>query len=193
MATLEQERTRLARALTGMAERAASAQAPVDHLSLSADHAERLLARFDEAPDCGALWGVASTPDGARGMIIIGGMAPPRALQRAALVGDVLEGEITFDARYEGRSGDVHGGHIALLFDELFHQAQSVTGARPAVTAHLEFDFLKPARIGVPLRFECRVVAVDGRKVTVEGTLREEETVLVKAGALFVARARDDR
>ena len=157
---------------------------------MSAYHAERLLAKFDETPGGGALWGVAATDDGARGWIILGGATPPAPAAREARVGDAIEGEVSFDQRYKGNDGMVHGGQVAMLFDELLGHVQSLTWSRPAVTAHLELDYLIPVPLERPLQFACRVADVAGRKISVEGTLADGERVLVKARALFVTRSR---
>lgn len=71
-----------------------------------------------------------------------------------------------------GHPGFVHGGLLAVLFDEVF--ARCACPCLPqgiAVTANLNVDFRNP---GYPDRLyvlQARTVEVEGRKAWVEGTL----------------------
>ncbi|WP_448256011.1 PaaI family thioesterase [Microbacterium aurum] len=96
-------------------------------------------------------------------------------------------------ARFEGPPSLVHGGMIALVFDEILGWAATRVHAH-GMTATLEVSY----RRGVPLEEDVVVVAhitrQEGRKVWAEATLAraaEEDRILATARALFV-RPRDE-
>jgi uncharacterized protein (TIGR00369 family) len=100
------------------------------------------------------------------------------------------DGSVVCVARVEetfaGQHGFVHGGIIATLLDEAMAKAARVLGA-PAMTRHMEVDFLRPVPCGVELRIEGCVVRSEGRKHWTEGkVLSEEGSVLAQGKGLFV-------
>lgn len=76
----------------------------------------------------------------------------------------------TFVARpkYEGPPGILHGGIIALIFDEL-SAALSVRGRGPSFTARLSVRFLKPVFTGEEITFEARLDKEKGGFAEVSG------------------------
>lgn len=105
---------------------------------------------------------------------------------RPRFEGDVVVAELEFHPRFEGGPGLVHGGAIAAFFDDLIGFV-SMAHHRPAVTAKLEVDYLKPIPLGVTIRGEAWLAGVDGRKLFAEAAgFAPDGTVLVEASGLFI-------
>lgn len=100
--------------------------------------------------------------------------------------GDVVKAEIEFHPRFEGGPGLAHGGAIAAFFDDLMGFV-AMMHQMPAVTGKLEVNYLKPVPLGVTLRGEAWLAAVDGRKLTVEGVgYGPGDLVHLESSALFL-------
>ena len=99
---------------------------------------------------------------------------------------EVVVGEVTYGAAYEGPPSCVHGGFIAAGFDEVLGFAQALTG-RPGMTARLEVQYRSPTPLHQPLRYEGRIDRVEGRKIFAVGTLHHGDTLCAEAQALFVS------
>lgn len=93
--------------------------------------------------------------------------------------------EITLDFDYEGPPGYVHGGIIALLFDELLGTANGKAGF-VAMTVDLRTTYVSPTPLREPLHFDARVENRDGRKIWTVGELHAGDRLCAKAEGLFV-------
>ena len=98
----------------------------------------------------------------------------------------VVIGHATFEAAYEGPPGCVHGGFIAAYFDEVLGMAQSLSG-NPGMTVNLTVDYRSPTPLNKPVVFRGWVVSVEGRKISVAGSLHYGETLCAEAKGLFVS------
>lgn len=98
----------------------------------------------------------------------------------------VVVGRVTFGLAYEGPPGCVHGGVIAMYFDELLGVTQSTSG-NPGMTANLSLQFHAPTPIGVPLVFTGRIERMEGRKIFTHGTLEYNDKLCASADALFIS------
>jgi acyl-coenzyme A thioesterase PaaI-like protein len=97
--------------------------------------------------------------------------------------------ELTVTEHHQGAPGLAHGGLLAAAFDEALGSLNWLI-ARPAVTARLETDFIRPVPVGSSLFITAEVVGVAGRKVytRAEGRLGSPEGALaVTAAAVFVS------
>jgi len=92
---------------------------------------------------------------------------------------------VTLGAAFEGAPGRSHGGVVATLIDETMGMVLAIVGA-PAFTARLTVNYRAPTPIGVPLEVRARLVARDGRKLTITGELRSGERLIADADALFL-------
>jgi len=100
--------------------------------------------------------------------------------------GDDMRGRVRFSAFYHGRNGAVHGGALALLFDEALGRLAN-SDRRPASrTAYLRTDFRNITRIETDLRVHAWVERHEGRKIVLRATLLDGETVVAEGEALFV-------
>ena len=113
-------------------------------------------------------------------------IAPPIAF---GFRDDAIHASCTFGAAYAGAPGIVHGGVVALAFDELLSLSNLAHGSR-AMTGTLTVRYRQPTPLGVPLELRARTVRFEGRKLFASGEVRHGDTVTAEAEAVFV-RARD--
>lgn len=121
-------------------------------------------------------------------------------LPRSPLVGEVsplappiayeyrdgrLYGHGVFHAAYEGPPGHVHGGWIALAFDELLGMTNIASG-HPAMTGKLTIRYRRPTPLHTDVRFESWTEQVDGRRILARGRLTVDDVVTAEAEGLFV-------
>lgn len=101
------------------------------------------------------------------------------------MVGERVSGHIRFDDFHEGGPGLAHGGAVAAAFDDLLG---SIPVARqiPAVTGRLTVDYRSPVFLGVDASLDAWLDRREGRKLFLRGTMRQGETVVAEAEALFV-------
>jgi acyl-coenzyme A thioesterase PaaI-like protein len=94
-------------------------------------------------------------------------------------------GDVTYTKAYEGPPGCVHGGIIALAFDQVLSMANLQHGiAGP--TATLRLRFRRPTPLGVPLRYEGWRERAAGRRLHAAGRLLADGVVTVEAEGTFV-------
>jgi len=122
---------------------------------------------------------------------IIGAINPLSVPMRMDVEGDgginsTVVGYALFPAAYEGPPGCVHGGFIAAYFDEVLGMTQSLSG-NPGMTVNLTVDYRAPTPLKQPVIFRGRVVSIDGRKISVAGTLHHGETLCAEAKGLFIS------
>lgn len=89
---------------------------------------------------------------------------------------------------HQGAPGLAHGGIIATAMDEAMGVLNRLLMA-PAVTVHLEVDYVRPVPIGTTLHIRTEIVGQVGRKLYTAGTARLDATdgpVAVEAAALFL-------
>jgi acyl-coenzyme A thioesterase PaaI-like protein len=99
--------------------------------------------------------------------------------------GDVIEGSFVVTEHHQGAPGLAHGGVLSAAVDEAMGFILYLL-ASPAVTRHLDVDFLKPVPVGSELMLKGKVNEVDGRKIftSIEGSVDGE--VAIVARALFI-------
>jgi len=100
--------------------------------------------------------------------------------------GDTVVGELEFAKRFQGGPGVVHGGATAGFFDDLMGFVM-IAHQRPAVTAKLEINYLRPIPLGLTLRAEAWLAAREDRKLWAEAVgFDDRGTRYVEARALFI-------
>jgi acyl-coenzyme A thioesterase PaaI-like protein len=94
-------------------------------------------------------------------------------------------GTVTYTSAHAGAGPAVHGGHIALLFDEILgNVAASATRSR---TASMTINYRSLTLVGVELTVEGWLDRAEGRKIHVRGRLLDGARLCADADALFVA------
>jgi len=114
-------------------------------------------------------------------------IAPPVMVEA---VDGGLKGTAFFDFPYEGPPTCVHGGVIAMVFDELLGAANIAAGC-PAMTGTLTIRYRKPTPLRTPLQLEARSVERQGRKIVTRGTISHDGVLLAEAEGIFVELAPD--
>ena len=88
---------------------------------------------------------------------------------------------------HQGAPGLAHGGLLTAAVDEVLGALNWLL-MRPAVTARLETNFVRPVAVGSVLEFEARITGVSGRKVYTAaiGRLGAGGPIAVTASGLFI-------
>ncbi len=109
--------------------------------------------------------------------------APDFAVRRAGP--NSAAATVVADAMFQGPPERIHGGVVAMLFDEIMGATNRVSGNR-GFTARLSVNYRAGAPIGRPVEFQAWVDSVEGRKIHVRAEARDGEVVFADAEALFV-------
>jgi acyl-coenzyme A thioesterase PaaI-like protein len=109
-------------------------------------------------------------------------IAPPVRMWRD---GDRLRGEVTLRAAYNGPPSMVHGGVIALIFDELLGATNVIHGVG-AFTGTLSVRYERPTPLGKPIEMVGWVDRMEGRKVFTSGELLHDGAVTARAEGVFI-------
>lgn len=130
-----------------------------------------------------ATWGVpehlASNPAiGSRNPV-----SPP--LEPVVLPDATVRADLRLGIEYQGPPGCVHGGIVALVFDEMLGLANAAAKS-VGLTADLRVSYISPTPLYAPLRFEARQDRVEGRKIWASATVYTGETLCARAEALFI-------
>ena len=97
-----------------------------------------------------------------------------------------IVGRFRLGEEYQGGTGFLHGGIIALLLDEVMSKASRFHGER-AVTADLRVEYKRPIRAGQEIVVEGFVARRDGRQLYHEGEIRNAAgDVLARGQGRFV-------
>ncbi len=95
---------------------------------------------------------------------------------RRRIVGHFCLGE-----EYQGGSGFLHGGIIALLLDEVMSKV-SRFHVEHAVTAELRVEYKRPIRVNTDIVVEGFVTRREGRQLYHEGEIRNQAGDLLARG-----------
>ena len=186
------ERGRLAEAVRALIDAVMTTDGDDPALLLDvAAEAERLAARLGGGRDSGAGYRPRSHGDYLPRSPVVGQASPlaPRIEWEesdSAIDGQPgIEAHGTFGAPYEGPPGYVHGGMIALAFDEVLGIANIAAG-HPGMTARLTIHYRKPTPLFHVLRFRAALDRVEGRRIMSRAELWDGETLTAQADGLFV-------
>ena len=95
-----------------------------------------------------------------------------------------------FTAAYEGPPGYVHGGYVALAFDEVLGIANVASGYG-GLTGRLTVRYRRPTPLYTELRFVARVARAEGRRLSTVGSVFDGDTLTAEADGLFVLLGAD--
>jgi hypothetical protein len=149
-----------------------------DELSAAADATDALVDRLDHRGRASD----ASDTERWRHRFSVNPVAPPFSYERTA---DGVVGRGRFELAAEGPPGCVHGGWVALAFDEALGIANNAAG-HLSVTGRLTVRYRQPTPLHAEITLTAGVARVDGRRVTTLGTMRVGDTVTAEAEGLFV-------
>jgi uncharacterized protein (TIGR00369 family) len=112
------------------------------------------------------------------------GGANPRGMKLAFELDDAQQrivGRFRLGAEYEGASGYLHGGIVAVLLDEAMGKACRFHHVH-AVTADLRVEFLRPIRVDQEIVVAGFVGRREGRQLYHEGEIRNAAGELLARG-----------
>ncbi len=112
-------------------------------------------------------------------------VAPPVRLWRD---GHGVGGEAWFDHTYEGPPTCVHGGVIAMVFDDLLGVANFLAG-HGGMTGTLSVRYRRPTPLRQMLRLSARCLGAEGRRIRAEAAIYHGDVLTAEASGLFVAVA----
>jgi acyl-coenzyme A thioesterase PaaI-like protein len=95
-----------------------------------------------------------------------------------------------FTAAFEGPPGYVHGGYVALAFDEVLGIANVASGYG-GLTGRLTVRYRRPTPLHTELRFVARVARAEGRRLSTVGSVFDGDTLTAEADGLFVLLGAD--
>ncbi|MGD0910112.1 MAG: PaaI family thioesterase [Candidatus Acidiferrales bacterium] len=102
-----------------------------------------------------------------------------------------MVGRFSLGEEYQGGTGFIHGGIIALLLDEVMAKVSRFS-AEHAVTAELRVEYKWPIRVNTEIIVEGFVTRRDGRQLYHEGEIRNAAGELLARGeARFVVIDRE--
>jgi uncharacterized protein (TIGR00369 family) len=90
-------------------------------------------------------------------------------------------GRFRLGPEYQGGTGFIHGGIIALVLDEVMSKVSRFFDLR-SVTAELSVDYLKPVRVDEELWVEGFATRREGRQLYYEGEIRNAAGVMLARG-----------
>lgn len=90
-----------------------------------------------------------------------------------------------FGSAHEGPPGYVHGGWIALAFDEALGMI-NIANDVPGMTGKLSVRYRAPTPLHTPVRLESWTEHVEGRRIVARGTLSVGDTLCAESDGLFV-------
>lgn len=99
--------------------------------------------------------------------------------------GDLVRGRVTPDWSYEGPLQQLHGGVIALLFDQLLGVGQRLAGSGGR-TGTLSIRFMHPTPLNVPLDLVAELKRFDGRKKFMSAELWADKTCTASCEGVFI-------
>ncbi len=154
------------RVYEGFAELANAGRLTPDNPEVQALAAE-MYATFDHSPFIG----------------LANPLSPPMSLH---LHDDEVTGSVTFGSAYEGPPGNVHGGYVAAVFDELLGSTQGLSGAQ-GMTAYLHTDYRSPTPLHRELTMRAWIHDRVGRKIWVRGTIHDGDRLTAECEGLFIS------
>lgn len=110
-------------------------------------------------------------------------VSPP--LEPVVMPDATVRADLQLGIEYQGPPGCVHGGIVALLFDEMLGLANAAAGS-VGLTGDLRVVYRSPTPLYTPLRFEARQERVEGRKIWTGATLHAGDTLCARAEGLFI-------
>ncbi len=97
-----------------------------------------------------------------------------------------MEATVTFTRVYLGAGHAVHGGVVAMVFDNFLGDLSQTGGRTPCRTAYLHVDYRNLTPLDTELVLEGQFVRESGRKRIVSASIRHGNIVCAEAEGLFI-------
>jgi acyl-coenzyme A thioesterase PaaI-like protein len=163
----------------------------LDALTSTADRIEALLESLDEVTQARAMESYRFEFDLDHPNNVIpfnpatGEFNPIAPKLKMALAGKKLVAHCEFSNCYESAPDTVQGGMVAAVYDQVLAYSVMVEGST-GPTIWMRVSYLKPTPINEPLRFECAVDSIDGRKFSVKGSCHHGDEKVSEAEGLIL-------
>jgi acyl-coenzyme A thioesterase PaaI-like protein len=179
-------RVRLAAAARDLVDAVLTTPDAGDHdLEVAAAHVERALAHLSPVRGM-AFERARSAAEYLPRSPIVGAISPMSPPLVPETVDDAVCARGVLGQPYEGPPGYVHGGWVALAFDELLGMANAAGGHRGAMTARLTVRYRRPTPLHTELEVRAHVHRATGRRVVTHATLHAGGALTAEAEGLFV-------
>jgi acyl-coenzyme A thioesterase PaaI-like protein len=116
---------------------------------------------------------------------IVGHRNPLSPPVRMWFDGERMHGEMTITPPYAGPPSTVHGGVVALVFDELLGALGVALGVG-GFTGTLSVRYERPTPLLVPVQLSAVLDRIEGRKTFLRGEISHEGVVTARAEGLFI-------
>ena len=135
---------------------------------INAERIAAIRARYDDCFGCGA--------------------ANQSGLQLDGFSRDGDQVSVTFvpQSHHTGFADILHGGIVATALDEIMAWTAMLVEGVLVVTGTMELRFRKPARAGATFRLVGELIERRGRRLMINGTLYDGETMIADANAMFL-------
>lgn len=180
------ERARVAASTRGLIDALMShPDTPPESLTAAADVIDRLVEQLGGRRDAGAGYSPRSHDDYLPRSPVVGTASPLSPGLEWEVIDDHVHTRGRFGAAYEGPPGFVHGGMVALAFDEVLGIVNIATG-NPGMTGTLTVRYRHPTPLYAEVLFEAWVERVEGRRIISRGTLHHGDVLCAEAEGLFI-------
>jgi acyl-coenzyme A thioesterase PaaI-like protein len=122
---------------------------------------------------------------------VVGPLCPQSPPIEMTFDGERIRGRAVVDARFGGPPHTVHGGVVALIFDELLGNTNYCLGMG-AMTGTLSVRYERPTPLDRELELAGWLDRVEGRKIFTRGTISSDGAVTASAEGVFVRVSRAD-
>ena len=116
---------------------------------------------------------------------VVGPLNPQSLPIEMTFDGERIRGHAVVDARFGGPPHTVHGGVVALIFDELLGNTNYCLGMG-AMTGTLSIRYQRPTPLDRALALEGWLDRVEGRKIFTRGTISADGEVTASAEGVFL-------
>ena len=116
----------------------------------------------------------------------VSGTENPEGMKIHPVVKDhMVQIKYTFEERFAGGPGLVHGGILAAAIDDLMGYA-TVIHNHMCVTANLSVNYISPVPVEKEFELLAWVTKLDGKKVSAESIIKLDDKIHVESSALFI-------
>jgi acyl-coenzyme A thioesterase PaaI-like protein len=116
---------------------------------------------------------------------VVGVLDPQSPPVELTFDGERVHGRAVVDARFGGPPHTVHGGVVALIFDELLGNTNYCLGLG-AMTGTLQIRYQRPTPLDRDLQLTGWLDRVEGRKIFTRGTISVDGEVTASAEGIFL-------
>ena len=106
--------------------------------------------------------------------------------------GSIVRAQFSPRSDFNGFSTVLHGGIVATALDEIMAWAAILVEETMVVTGTLDLRFRKPAELDKVFDLEGELLQRRGRRLQIEGRMRQQGTLIAQASGMFIAVTETD-